>query len=325
MSYSSLNNSFSIVANEYGTGSKVDISSDAQGLFEGLGLTASSGAVATAGTNLEVTINGRDYESNGNSIEADGTTFSFSSISEGADFTASIDKDTSGIADTLKDFIKDYNALIKDVFAKLDEKPESKYYFLTDADKEDLELSDKQEEKWEEKSKLGLLYHDSAITNVMNKLRTSLMGTVTDANGDDFGLASMGIVTATDYKQHGTLVIKDENKFLDAIANHADDIAKLFSDTEKGIMKAFSDNLDSAVKATGDKKGILVQKAGLSTGTSATSNQLYDMIKRTKTKIASLTKRYEGQQDRLWKRYSSMESLMGEMNSQQSSLMSYFG
>ena len=324
LSYSSLQNSFTLTANEFGTGGRVDITGDSQNLFKTLGLT--DGATVTAGSNLKVEINDVEYESNGNSIEADGTTFTFNSnMKEGTEFNVTVEKDTSAIADTLKQFIEDYNKVIDDVYKMLDEKPDDKYYFLADSDKEDLDLSEKQEEKWEEKAKLGIIYHDSTVSNVMTKLRTSLMGVITGADGEDFALASMGIVTETDYKEHGKLKIADENKLMNAIRDHSDDIAKLFTDSENGIMKAFSAALDGGVKSTGDNKGTLVLKAGLATGTTATDNRIYEMIKRTKTRISSLTTRYENEQDRLWKKYSSMEKLMGTMNQQQTSMMSYFG
>lgn len=324
LSYSSLQNSFSMTANEYGTGGRIDISGDSQNLFRTLGLT--DGAEVTAGSNLKVEINGTEYESNGNSIEADGSTFTFNSnMKEGTEFSVTVEKDTSAIADTLKQFIEDYNKVIDDVYKLLEEKPDDKYYFLADADKEDLALSEKQEEKWEEKAKLGIIYHDSTVSNVMTKLRTSLMGVVTGADGEDFALASMGIVTETDYKEHGKLKIADENKLMNAIRDHSDDIAKLFTDNDNGIMKAFSAALDGGVKSTGENKGTLVLKAGLATGSTATDNRIFEMIKRTKSRISSLTTRYESEQDRLWKKYSSMEKLMGTMNQQQTSMMSYFG
>ena len=150
----------------------------------------------------------------------------------------------------------------------------------------------------------------------------ALMGTVEGADGKDFSLASIGITTATDYSEHGKLMI-DEDKLNAAIASNSDDIAKLFSDKEDGIMKKFADALESAVGTTGDK-GTLINKAGLATGSTAKENQIYELIKRTTQKISTLTERYENEQDRLWKKYSAMEKMLSSLNSQQSSFMSYF-
>ena len=324
MAYSSLDNAFTLTSSRYGVDSAIEIGDDNNGLLSALGFE--SNTTIKNGSNLVMEVNGHEIQSAGNSVELDGTTFTFSGSEEqvGKDFTISIGRDTSAIADVIKGFIKEYNQLIDDVYKYLDEKPEKDYYFLADADKEDLDLSEKQEEKWEEKAKKGLLYHDSTATNAMSKLRMALMGSVEGLDGNTFSLSSLGLKTMTDYSQHGKFAEIDEKALMEAIENHTDDIQKLFTDSENGIMKKFSDALNSAVGTTGDTKGTLIRKAGLSTGTSSTDNELYNLIKRTKTNIASLTKRYENEQDRLWKRYSAMESMLGTLNSQQSSFNSYF-
>jgi len=323
MTYSSLDNAFTVTSNKYGVDSSIKIEDGSSGLLSTLGLE--DGTVKN-GSNLVMEVNGKLVESDGNSVEVDGTTFTFNGSDEqvGKEFTVTIGRDTSAIADVIKGFVKEYNQLIEDVYKYLDEKPEKDYYFLADQDKEDLDLSDKQEEKWEEKAKKGLLYHDSTVSNAMSKLRTALMGSVEGLDGNTFSLSSLGLKTATDYSKHGTLVL-DEDALMKAIENNTDDVQKLFTDSENGIMKKFSDALNAAVGTTGETKGTLVRKAGLKSGTSSTDNELYNLIKRTKTNIATLTKRYENEQDRLWKRYSAMESMMGTLNSQQSSFNSYFG
>ena len=322
MTYSSLDNAFTVTASKYGVAGQITVGDTNGGsLLSTLGI---AGGDFTAGENLEVEINGQVYQSDTNSIDADGSTFTFGNNAKiGEEFNVSIGKDTSAIKDLIKDFVKDYNQLIEDVYKYLDEKPEKDYYFLTDTDKEDLDLTEKQEEKWEEKSKKGLLYHDSITSTVMTSLRTALMGSVEGLDGNIFSLSSLGIKTASDYNQHGKLVLSEDD--LDkAIANNFDDIQKLFSDSENGIMKKFSAALDAGIGTTGENKGTLIRKAGLASGSTALNNEIYNAIKRTKTRITSLNSRYENEQNRLWKRYSNMESMLGTLNSQQTSFSSYF-
>lgn len=321
MSYSSLDNAFTVTSSEYGVNSEINVEDGGEGLLSALGLSA--GATYTKGTNLEVEINGTILESDGNKIEADGTTFTFTGVEAGSEFDVEVSKDNSAVAETLKEFVEDYNKLIEEVYKYLDEEPDDDYYFLADQDKEDLQLSEKQEEKWEEKAKLGLLYHDSTISSVMSKLRVSLMGSIEAADGSTLSLATLGITTATDYKEHGKLVL-DEEKLASAIEEYGDDISRLFSDKENGIMVKFDEALESAVGTTGDK-GTLINKAGLATGSSSTDNYIYDQMKRITSKISSLETRYESEQSRLWKKYSAMESMLANLNNQQSSFMSYFG
>lgn len=321
MSYSSLDNAFTITSSDYGVNSEITLQDGGEGLLSAMGLGA--GATYTQGTNLEVEINGTVLESDGNTIEADGTTFTFTGVEAGTEFDVEVTKDNSAVAETIKGFVEDYNKLIEEVYKYLDEEPDDDYYFLADQDKEDLALSEKQEEKWEEKAKLGLLYHDTTISSVMSKLRTALMGSVEAADGTTLSLAKLGITTATDYKEHGKLVL-DEDALNSAIEEYGDDIGRLFSDEKNGIMVKFDEALESAVGTTGDK-GTLINKAGLATGTSSTDNYIYDQMKRITSKISSLETRYESEQSRLWKKYSAMESMLANLNNQQSSFMSYFG
>ncbi len=321
MTYSSLDNAFTITSNEYGVNSSIEISNDSQGLMSAIGLM--DGSSYTQGSNLEVEINGTVLESDGNTIEADGTTFTFSGVEAGSEFTIEVSKDNSAIADTIKSFVEDYNKLIEEVYEYLEEKPDEDYYFLADADKEELGLSEDQEEKWEEKAKQGLLYHDSTISSVMSKLRVALMGSVEAADGSMLGLAQLGILTSSDYQEHGKLEL-DEDALNAAIETYGEDISRLFSDSENGIMTKFDSVLEGAVGTTGDR-GTLINKAGLKSGSSATDNDIYDQMKRISEKITTLEERYENEQNRLWKKYSAMESMLSTLNSQQSSFSSYFG
>ncbi len=321
MTYSSLDNAFTVVANEYGVNSSIEVTNDSQGLMSALGLM--SGSTYTQGSNLQVEINGKVLESDGNTIEADGTTFTFAGVEAGSEFTIEVEKDNSAIADTIKSFVEDYNKLIEEVYKYLDEEPDEDYYFLADQDKEDLGLSDEQEEKWEEKAKLGLLHNDSTISSIMSKLRVALMGSVQAADGKVLGLAQLGIMTSSDYQEHGKLEL-DEDALNAAIDTYGEDISRLFSDSENGIMTKFDAVLEGAVGTTGDR-GSLINKAGLKTGSSATDNDIYDQMKRITSKITTLEERYENEQNRLWKKYSAMESMLATLNSQQSSFSSYFG
>ncbi len=322
MSYSSLENRFTLISNNYGVDAEIKIDDDAQGFLAGIGLTRTA-ANYEQGTNLEVEINGQLLESGGNSVTVDGTTFSFAGVAEGTEFSVGIEKDYSAITDTIKSFVEEYNKLIEEVYELLDQKPDKDYYFLADADKEELDLSDKQEEKWEEKAKLGLLYHDSTISAAMTRLRTSLMGTVEAADGKTISLSAIGIKTSNDYKDHGKLIL-DEETLKTSITEYGEDIMRLFSDKENGVMTKFADALEYAVGTTGDK-GTLINKAGAKTGTSATDNFIYNQMKRITSRIKTLESRYENEQNRLWKKYSRMESMLGTFNSQSASLSSYFG
>ena len=329
MTFSTLTNSFALSSSGYGTSASIEFSAEngsaGAELLSTLGLTSGT---LTQGRNLQLEVNGETIETSSNSFTADGTTMTFTSAAQGAEFSYEVKKDNSSAIDAIKSFVEDYNKIIEEVYGQLDQKPNSDYYALTDDDIEDMDLSEKQQEKWEEKAKEGLLYNDSTVSTVMQKMRSVLYSTVKTADGQTFSLFSMGITTSDDWGDHGKLEL-DETKLEAAFEQYADQIADLFAGTtvdengntvKTGIMHKLADVLTGAVKTTGARKdkGTLVQLAGTKTGTSATDNSIYDQLKSISTLISSLETRYEKQQDRYWKQFSNLETMMGSLNSQTS-------
>ena len=329
MTFSTLTNSFALSSSGYGTSASIEFSAEKGSagaeLLSTLGLTSGT---LTQGRNLQLEVNGETIETSSNSFTADGTTMTFTSAAQGAEFSYEVKKDNSSAIDAIKSFVEDYNKIIEEVYGQLDQKPNSDYYALTDDDIEDMDLSEKQQEKWEEKAKEGLLYNDSTVSTVMQKMRSVLYSTVKTADGQTFSLFSMGITTSDDWGDHGKLEL-DETKLEAAFEQYADQIADLFAGTtvdengntvKTGIMHKLDDVLTGAVKTTGARKdkGTLVQLAGTKTGTSATDNSIYDQLKSISTLISSLEARYEKQQDRYWKQFSNLETMMGSLNSQTS-------
>ncbi len=329
MRFSTLTNSFSLSSAGYGTAASIEFSADAGSegaeLLDTLGLTSGT---FTSGKNLQLEVNGHYVETSSNSFTADGTTMTFTPAAQGAEFSYEVKKDNTDAIEAIKSFVEDYNKIVEEVYKELDMKPDSDYYALTDDDIEDMDLSEKQQEKWEEKAKQGLLYNDSAVSSVMQKMRSVLYSTVKTADGETFSLFSMGITTSDDWGDHGKLEI-DEDALEKAFEQHSSQIAELFAGTtiddegntvKTGIMHQLDEVLTGAVKTTGarEDKGTLVQIAGTSSGTSATDNSIFDQLKSISNLISSLEERYEQQQDRYWSRFANLETMMGDLNSQTS-------
>ena len=179
MTFSTLTNSFALSSSGYGTSASIEFSAEngsaGAELLSTLGLTSGT---LTQGRNLQLEVNGETIETSSNSFTADGTTMTFTSAAQGAEFSYEVKKDNSSAIDAIKSFVEDYNKIIEEVYGQLDQKPNSDYYALTDDDIEDMDLSEKQQEKWEEKAKEGLLYNDSTVSTVMQKMRSVLYSTV---------------------------------------------------------------------------------------------------------------------------------------------------
>lgn len=335
MSYTTLTNQFIITSNEYGKGQEITFQDGSEGLLNALGFNA--GATFTEGQNTVLTVNGVDVETASNSYTVDGTTFTFTKAAEGTSFTNDVKRDYSKAINAIKSFVEDYNKLIDEVYGYVDDEPNKDYYFLTDDDKEEMDLSESQEAKWDKLANKGILYRDSSLTNIMSKLRTAIYSSVEAPDGKNIGLFSLGITTSDSISSHGKLqfdpTVTDE-MLEEKFAKYADEFAKLFNDTEKdangmerGLAYQFDNILNSAVKTSGDPKdrGVLVQKAGVSGTASATTNSIYTQIKSLKDMIAQLQDRYDQQQERYWKIYSNMETSLGNINGQSSYIQQLMG
>lgn len=331
MTYSKLEGAFTITANDKGNGGDIRIDED-DAIMQALGLTAGSGAVHTAGTNSVFTIDGVQVEHNDNVYELDGITYDFSEVdpTDGDEFTVNLSKDYSEIKQALKDFVKDYNQLLDDVYAYTrttrprDSKAKSYYEPLTDEQKE--EMSEKEIEKWEEKAKEGLLYNDSTVNAVMSKLRLVLYNSVTLDDGSTFGLFSMGIKTMSyldEDEENGATYGKlklDESVFDAAFEKNIDAIEKLLTDPNTGVMAQVRNAIDNAIKDTSTSKGSLVRKAGLTIGTTTKDNAITKEMQRIEQRIEQLQKRYNNKEEYWWKVFTNLEKMQAQFNTQQSYL-----
>lgn len=328
MAYTTLTNQFTITANEYGKGTEITFDDGDEGLLNELGFNA--GSTFIEGQNTIVEINGEHIETASNSYTVDGTTFTFTSSAEGTEFTNEVKRDYSKAIDAIKSFVEDYNKLIDEVYGYVDDEPNSDYYFLTDDDKDEMDLSDSQEEKWDKLAKKGLLYRDSTLQSIMSSLRSVLYSSVDAADGTKVGLYRLGITTTANWADHGKLQLSadiTDEQFEATFAQYADEFAKLFNDSKDGIAYKFDNILNGAVKTSGAEadRGVLVQKAGVSGTASATTNSIYNQIKSLKTMIDSLKDRYDQQQERYWSIYSNMETMLGNINGQSSYIQQLMG
>ncbi|MDR1754438.1 MAG: flagellar filament capping protein FliD [Eubacterium sp.] len=343
MSFSTLGNGFSIAAKDYGTEGVVDFSDNlsqedinggAMGLLQRFGFDPNPvGRNVTQGENMVLEINGEMVEVASNSYEIDGTTITVAGNTKlpgdgsGLSFSSEVTRDYKPAIEAVKSFVEDYNKLIEKIYGFTDEKPNRKYYFLTDDEKAEMEMSEKQSEQWDKVAKQGMLYNDSTLTGMMSKIRTLLYTTASSADGGSVGLFTIGITAgSTNYMDHGKLTI-DEGKLLESFRKDPDSIMRLFTDPEEGMMVKLEKLLDSYVKTTGERKdkGLLIQKAGTANSSSTLDNSIYDQIRKINTMIGSLEDRFKQQEDRYWKVFSNLETQMSNLNSQTSSISQLIG
>lgn len=274
----------------------------------------------TDGQNAKFTINGLETERSSNTFDMNGVTITLKqtfSESDQQPTTISVGNDTGQVLENIKKFVEDYNELIKEIGDKLKEERYRDYKPLTDDERE--ELSEKQQEKWEEMARSGLLKGDMVLSGVLSSMRMDMYSTV-ETNGIFKQLASIGIKTTANYLEGGKLEI-DEAKLKAALEEDPESVENLFrgndSEAGKGIVHRLYDTVDASMKK-------LQEKAGRATSTNQQFTLGRELINVDKS-IDRFEERLKMTENRYWRQFTAMEKAIQQANQQSMYLMQQFG
>jgi len=284
-----------------------------------------SGVQEIGGDNAEFVLNGLKTTRNSNTFEISGVTFTLKqTFPESTNPTAvniNITHNTNQIFDNIKGFVTKYNELISKIQGEVQEERYKEYTPLTDNQRE--ELSDKEQEKWEELSKSGMLRRDPTLTSLLNKMRSNFSNPVSNNQISPAykQLASIGIKTSANYLEGGKLEI-DEAALKKAIEADPTSIEKLFNATgtteaEKGIVQRLTDTVNTSMEKLRTKAG--------NTYTTNTQFDIGKLLIDVNKKISSFESRLTKVEDRYWTQFTAMEKAIQRSNEQMSQLLSYTG
>ena len=183
-------------------GTAVSEQKDAAGNILGTGM------VVIDAKDTEVEYNGATLTSNTTNISVSGLELEILGTTEGETVNITVTNDVSGIYDTIKDFLSEYNALLKEMNSYYNADSAKGYDVLSDDEKE--AMKDSEVEKWEDKIKDSLLRRDSTLNSIISSFRNKMMGTFTASNGKTYSLSSIGISTSGDYAEGGLLHIRGD-------------------------------------------------------------------------------------------------------------------
>ena len=295
------------------------------------------------GTNAKATIDGKTYESSTNKLTVANVIYNFNGVSaknaDGTYQTSSItvSQDTDTIVDNVKKFVESYNTLIDSLNSKYREEQNSDYKPLTK--EQEAAMTDSQVDKWNDKAKSGLLYHDSNIYSIISSMRESLYTKVdavdtilTDDQGNKYSyntLSSIGITTSNN-QGHITL---DEDKLKKALAADPDCVYQLFASdqdssyvagsTNKNQTDSYtnkSDYLNTGIanrlyNAMGTSMTTLESYAGTSKDTDDES-YLGKLITNMNTKMSSFKTLMSSYESKLYSKYDAMEVALSKLGTQ---------
>ena len=328
LSYSSISDSFSIEATE--SGAKYGISiTETSGDF----LSKIFGAdnftdgvlnkdAVKSGTDAIVSINGNEFSRTSNNFTIEGVTLQLTDVSAAKyDAAGSVigyeetkvttERDTETVFNTIKSFVEEYNKMIEKLNGYVDaDATYRKYAPLTDAQRD--EMTESQIEKWEEKSKQGLLHGDSTIRTFLQNMRSALY---TRSNTSEIALYNIGIETSSKKEDKGKLVI-DEEALKKALSENPEEVEKLFVG-ENGLADKLTNIMDKTAKVSAGSPGELVRMAGATElKATQTNSTLAAELKRIDERISILNTRYNKEKDRYWKQFNSMETIISNYSAQ---------
>lgn len=361
ISYSNLTGEFVFTATETGSGGKITFDNAlAQQLFCVGGSTdgvidvgseeygKKSGVEYTGGQDAEIyaTVNGKTLKltRSTNVVEMDGMTVTlkdtFNKVTDNGDgkyefegeaVTFKTHSDADNVVDTIKTFVEDINNLLKSVREAYTTQPLTKsgstsnrYEPLTDEDKEG--MSESAIKTYEEKAKTGLLFGDTDLSQLYEKLVSVLQAT----GADRMDMEAIGLTTT--FSGGLTQIALDEDKLRAALESDPDKVRNVFAKTVEGgsktngLMESIKSPLNTYGSTSLGSPGILVGKAGSKlSAISLMNNNLQKQIDNIDKQIESWQSKLSSKVDYYTRQFTALEQLMSTMNNQSSMLASLMG
>lgn len=285
----------------------------------GAEITGGTGMAVIAAKDCKINLDGAILTSTTNKIKANGVELEIKGVPPaGEKISLNVSEDTDGTYNMVKDFIKEYNELLKEMNTMYNATSSKGYEPLSDDDKK--AMTEKQIEQWESKIKDSLLRRDGTLDSITSAMRMC-MGTTVRVDGKDYSLANLGISTSTDWTERGLLHIygdeddpiygEETNKLKQMLNKDPDLVGKVIAGVTANLYKS----LDKKMRVNS------VSSAETFYNDIEMKNQLTTYkkdIKKWETKLTEMENRY-------YKQFSAMEVALSKLNSQSSYLSGLLG
>ncbi len=283
---------------------------------------ASSGAVRIDGKDSKIILNGAVFTSNTNNYSINGLTIQASAKTNGEKVTITTGTDVDGIYNSIKDFLKEYNDLIKAMDTAYNAESAKGYEPLTSEEKE--AMTDDEVEKWEKKIKDSLLRKDATLGNASTALKNNMASSF-EINGKRYSLASFGIMTQGYFEssasERGVYHINGDSD--DTISKGKEDKLRAAIANDPELVTEFFSKL--ATKVYDDLGKRMSSSSMSSVYTIYNDKEMATQYSEYNTKISKKEDEIKKWEDYYYAKFTRMESAMAKLNSQQSSLSSLFG
>lgn len=309
-----------------GTGKKNDftITSDDAAVLKNLGLSTEGGAKKLDGTDAKIYLNDVMFESATNTFEINGLTITCNATTGNDAITLTTQDDTSGVYDMIKDFIKEYTALINEMDKLYNTKAKKGLEPLTDEEKE--AISESEAEKIENSIKDAVLHGDSTLSAVSSAMK-EIMRSGFEVGGKtmylyDFGIGTLGYLEAADNEKNAYYINGDEDNENSSIKNKTNDLMAAISKDPTQVRDFF----------TQLAQGLKTKLNDLMKGTAYSSTYSVYEDKKMKEEYDDYAKKIKEEEQKLadyedkwYKKFGAMEKAMAKMQSNMNAVSSMFG
>ncbi len=293
-----------------------------------------------AGASATIRVNGVDYTSDSNTFSINGMTFTATGLTTELDanggiidepstaITVTVNTDTQGIYDKIKDFLTQYNTIINEMTSLYNADSASGYEPLTDEEKD--AMSETEIEKWEEKIKSSLLRRDNTLSSLISSMTSAMSKGIVvgaDENGNggktyylsSFGIKTLGYLNAAENEQNAYHIDGDEDdvntagntdKLLTAIANDPDSVVEFMQNLATNLYNA----IDSKMKSTTLSSVYTVYN----------DKEMASEYSDYTSLITKWQERLEEQEEYYYQKFAAMETALSKLNSQSSSMSGFF-
>ena len=299
---------------------KVDYSVDMLNKIQNGSLTSSKDAARVTGKDATIILNKATYTSNTNNFSINGLTITAEAKTD-SEITITTNTDTDAVYDSIKDFFKEYNTLIKSMDEAYNASSSKGYEPLTSDEKE--AMTEDEVKEWEKKIKDSLLRKDATLGSASSSMKT-LMAQSFEINGKKYSLATFGIKTqgyfdAAD-NEKGVYHI-DGDKDDDVSSGNDDKLRAAIANDPETVISFFS---QLATSVYNDLSKKMASSSVSSAYTLYNDKQMTKEYTSYTTKISDKEDEITKWEDYYYKKFSSMESALAKLNQTQSSLAGYF-
>lgn len=270
----------------------------------GLPTNDDSMTIVTEAKDAKLRVDGSDFTRSSNTISdiITGVTLDLKSPSEANEDGSlkseqlTLSKDTSAIKSSMKDFVKQYNALLTQTSAA------SKYVPVDTNGMSDSDVATQNGQN-------GALVGDSMLRGLVGDIRSTVNSVYGDATAEYSALADLGIKIDPTTGQ----MTLDESKLDEAIASEPDQIANMFQDRngQQGISSRLNEIITSFI---GD------DKTSIDGQIKNTTDGLDSQIKIMETQIAKTQKLIDGQVERYRVQFQNLDATMAKLTGMSNSV-----